>query len=218
MTDSIEKLSDGLWVPSHDAQIEQWREKGYPHMQEKCLNRFLEWCKTENKKFTRVVDIGAWCGTWSLAMQEFAENINCYEPSKVHFSCLVKNLSKHDHINLYNHAIGDSNGFIQLTEESATQNTRVKDEKGDTAIYKLDELNLKDVDMIKIDVEGYEMKVLKGATKTLENVKFIMVELNHNTEKYGSSSLAVKKYIKDELGFDILMNVWPDIIYYKNDV
>ena len=35
---SIEQLSNGLWVPSGDAQIEQWREKGHPHMQDKCLN------------------------------------------------------------------------------------------------------------------------------------------------------------------------------------
>ena len=34
---------------------------------------------------TRIVDIGAWCGTWSMVMHEFAENINCYEPNKTHF-------------------------------------------------------------------------------------------------------------------------------------
>ena len=44
MTLPIEKLSNGLWVPSHDAQIKEWREKCYPHMQEKCLNHFADWC------------------------------------------------------------------------------------------------------------------------------------------------------------------------------
>ena len=33
---NIEKIND-LWLPSDDAQIEQWREKGVPHMQDKCL-------------------------------------------------------------------------------------------------------------------------------------------------------------------------------------
>ena len=35
-----------------------------------------------------------------------------------------------------------------------------------------------------------------------------------NTEKYESSSLEVKKHIKS-LGFNVLINIWPDIIYYR---
>ena len=76
--------------------------------------------------------------------------------------------------------------------------------------------------MIKIDVEGYEMEVLKGAHKTLthndenqSNVKFIMVELNHNTEKYESSNVEVKNHIIKDLGFKVLMKIWPDIVYYR---
>jgi hypothetical protein len=84
-TMKIEKLANGLWVPSTDAQIEQWREKGYPHMQDTCLNQFINWCKIQNKKFNLIVDVGAWCGTWSMAMQEYAKNINCYEPNKIHY-------------------------------------------------------------------------------------------------------------------------------------
>ena len=59
------------------------------------------------------------------------------------------------------------------------------------------------------------MKVLEGAAKTLETVKFLMIELNHNTEKYGSSNVEVKKYVQEKLGFKILINVWPDIIFFK---
>ena len=51
----IEQLSDGLWVPSSDAQIEQWRDKGYPHMQDKCLKQFLRWCDRNDKKFKMVL-------------------------------------------------------------------------------------------------------------------------------------------------------------------
>ena len=43
----------------------------------------------------------------------------------------------------------------------------------------IDSLGLESVDVIKIDVEGYEMEVLKGAEQTLKNTKFIMIELNY---------------------------------------
>ena len=210
----IEKLPNGLWVPSNDAQIEQWREKGYPHMQEKCLNQFVKWCKNQQKKFDVIVDIGAWCGTWTMAMQGFAKNIYCYEPNKRHFECLTRNTAAYNHVRLYNQAVGNQDGFVKLTEESATQNTRVIFETGETKINKLDSLDTTGVDMLKIDVEGLEMEVLKGATDRLIGIKYIMIELNNNSKKYGSSNIEIEKYLKDK-GFKILIKTWPDIVYYK---
>ena len=209
----IEKIND-LWLPSNDNQIAQWREKGFPHMQDRCLNRFLKYCNNKNIQFKTVLDIGAWCGTWSLAMQKYAENIFCYEPNKTHFACLEKNLEPFNHISLYNCAIGNEEGSVKLSEETATQNTRVIQEKGDTSICTLDSLNLDNVDLIKIDVEGFEMEVLKGAIETIKNVEYIMIELNNNTKRYGSSNLEIEKYLPT-LGFKMLFKIWPDVIYCR---
>ena len=211
----IEKLSEGIWVPSTDTQIEQWREKGHPYMQDTCLNKLLEWCKIQNKKFNLIVDVGAWCGTWTLSMQQYAKSINCYEPNKLHYECLSRNLSTHNHVRLYNQAVGNKDGFVKLTKESSTQNTRVLLEKGEIKINKLDSLELQGVDFIKIDVEGLEMEVLKGAGKTLEGVEYLMIELNGNSEKYGSSKKDIKEHLRS-LGFKLLFKIWPDIVYYKS--
>tara|TARA_B100000575_G_scaffold294166_1_gene308383 strand:+ start:3048 stop:3689 length:642 start_codon:yes stop_codon:yes gene_type:complete len=211
---SIEQLSGGLWVPSNDAQIEQWREKGHPYMQDTCLDKLIEWCKTNDKKFNHIVDIGAWCGTWTLSMQQYAKNIHCYEPNNLHYGCLARNITPCSHVESYNQAVGNEDGFVKLTEESATQNTRVLLEKGETKINKLDSLGYKDVDFIKIDVEGLEMEVLKGAARTLDNVEYLMIELNGNSERYGSSKKDIKEHLKS-LGFKILIKSWPDIVYTK---
>ena len=210
----IEQLSDGLWVPSTDAQIEQWREKGYPHMQDKCLKQFVKWCEKNNKKFSLILDIGAWCGTWSMAMQKYADQIYCYEPNKIHFECLIKNLKTFQHIKLHNHAVGNRDGKIKLTSETATQNTRVLLEEGETVILKLDSIDIHNPDMLKIDVEGLEMEVLKGGYKLLENIEFVMIELNNNSKKYGSSNKLIQKHMKN-LGFKELIKTWPDIVYRK---
>ena len=60
----IEKINN-LWVPSNDNQIVQWRKEGSPYMQDRCLNRFLKYCDNKNIQFKTVLDIGAWCGTWT---------------------------------------------------------------------------------------------------------------------------------------------------------
>jgi len=210
----IEKLSKGLWVPSTDAQIEEWRKKGEPHMQDKCLNQFIKWCDSQNKKFRTIVDVGAWCGTWSLAMQKYSKEIKCFEPNKTHFECLHRNLAPFNHVKLYNKAIGNEIGFIKLSDDVASQNTRVLMEKGDVAIDTIDSMDLKNIDLLKIDVEGLEMEVLKGAEKTLETIQYIMIELNNNSKRYGSSNLEIEKHLKN-LGFRILLKTWPDIVYYR---
>jgi len=210
----IEKLRNNLWVPSNDAQIASWRDKGYPHMQDKCLNQFIEWCETQQKRFKTILDVGAWCGTWSLGMQRYAKRIKCFEPNKTHFECLTRNLSVYNNISFYNQALGNKNGFVTLTKESATQNTRVLEVEGETPIAKIDSLDVGDVEMIKIDVEGLEMEVLKGAEHTLSKVSYIMIELNNNSKRYGSSNIEIENYLKN-LGFKILIKTWPDIVWFK---
>jgi len=210
----IEKLNNGLWVPSTDAQIEQWRKDGKPHMQDRCLGQFIRWCDSQTKKFNLIVDVGAWCGTWSMQMQKFAKHVYCFEPNKVHFECLSRNMAPYSHVRIHNQAIGNQEGFVKLSEEEASQNTRVLIEKGDTKISKLDSLDLPEIDMLKIDVEGLEMEVLLGAKNKLENIKYIMIELNNNSKRYGSSNLEIEKYLKG-LGFKELIKTWPDIVFYK---
>ena len=58
------------------------------------------------------------------------------------------------------------------------------------------------------------MEVLKGADKTLETTKYIMIELNSNTERYGFTSLEVAKYIVSK-GFKVLLEHWPDKVFVK---
>ena len=205
----IEKVN-GFWVPSNDIHLEEWKV-GQPFTQNKCLLKFLDYCQTQNKKFNTVIDIGAWCGTWAKAMQPFAKKVIAFEPDKVHFACLERNCT----INCdpRQEAVGSENKHISLTEDDFTQAKRVEKE-GDIRMVTLDSLAYENVDLIKIDVEGYEMEVLKGADNTLADTQYLMIELNNNTKKYGSSNIDVEKHIKS-LGFKLLLEHWPDKVFYR---
>ena len=205
----IEKVND-FWVPSNDVHIEQWKA-GAPFTQNKCLNKFIKYCESQNKKMKTVIDVGAGCGTWSKAIEPFAKKVIAFEPDKVHFECLQRNCTINCDPRM--EAVGAEVMEVSLTEDNFTQAKRVN-EKGNIRMINLDYMNYQDVDMIKIDVEGYEMQVLKGATKTLENIKYLMIELNNNTKKYGSNNMEVERYIAS-LGFKVLMDHWPDKVFYR---
>jgi len=205
----IEKVN-GFWVPSNDIHLQEWKD-GKPFTQNKCLLKFLQYCETQSKKFNTVIDVGAWCGTWAKALEPISKRVVAFEPDPIHFECLTRNCT----INCAarNQAVGAEHKTISLTKDDFTQAKRVEG-SGNTTMITLDSLDESKVDMIKIDVEGYEMEVLKGASNILKQVKFLMIELNNNTKKYGSNNADVERHIRS-LGFKELMSHWPDKVFYR---
>lgn len=82
--------------------------------------------------------------------------------------------------------VSDSRGYGSLMKnEEFPGATIVKENDGhEILIYKIDDFtaDLK-ISMMHIDVEGMEHKCLKGSVNTLENVKYIVVELNDICER-----------------------------------
>jgi len=206
---SIEKIN-GFWVPSNDVHIEDWK-KDKNFTQNKCLKKLITHCKSKDIKFNHVLDIGAWVGTWTMAMNSFCGKVIAFEPDPVHYECLVKNCS--EDVETHQLAVGNEEKMISLSDDDFTQAKRVMGD-GNIPMVTIDSLNLDDVDLIKIDVEGYEMEVLKDADQTLKNVEYLMIELNNNSKKYGSSNLEIEKYLK-KMEFEIIIKVWPDVVWRK---
>ena len=205
----IEKVN-GFWVPNNDLHFEDWKA-GKSFTQNKCLLKFIDYCVDKNKNFNHILDIGAWVGTWSMAMNKFCGRVIAFEPDSLHYQCLVKNVT--DDVETHKLAVGSEEKLISLSEDNFTQSKRIVGE-GSIPMITIDSMKLDDVDLIKIDVEGYEMEVLKGAKKTLENVQYLMIELNNNTKKYGSSNIEIEKYI-NSLGFKVLISHWPDKVFHR---
>jgi FkbM family methyltransferase len=208
---TIEKIN-GFWVPSNDVHIEDWK-KNKDFTQSKCLDKFINYCENKSLKFNHVLDIGAWVGTWTMKINSFCGRVIAFEPDPLHYECLVKNVP--DNVETHQLAVGNDSKMISLSQDDFTQAKRVLG-AGTIPMVTIDSLNLDDVDLIKIDVEGYEMEVLKGAENTLKNVDYLMIELNNNAKKYGSSNLEIEKHLRKS-GYEILIKAWPDIVWRKKD-
>lgn len=127
------------------------------------------------------LDIGAHRGIWSSVLASEFERVLAIEPNKESFDKIpeFKNLEK------LNIACGEYNGRCSLREgEKNTGQTHVV-EGNDVLVRPIDSLGVKP-DFIKIDVEGMEFDVLKGAKKTIEECRpWILIEENGLCQRYG---------------------------------
>lgn len=139
-----------------------------------------------------IIDLGANVGYYSLKLSQKNENckIIAIEPNPNTFKILSKNceLNNLQNIDLYNVAISEKNGTVELFQSETHSGTSSilskSNSKNESVLIKsmtLDKLlgnSYKKIDWLKIDVEGSELFVLKGATNTLKITNKIIIELH----------------------------------------
>jgi FkbM family methyltransferase len=132
-----------------------------------------------------VLDIGANIGTHSLAFARTADHVWSFEPQQLTHYTLCANLLLNTIFNVtpLQLALGNSEGLIPMwtpdpTVRNASAGISVGEGQSMVAMKKLDSLGIRDVYFIKIDVEGYEYEVLKGAQETLAGVSFVYIEIH----------------------------------------
>lgn len=139
-----------------------------------------------------VIHIGAHFGEEHSTYKGLGiSNIVYFEPVKKTFDILSERVKD---ATLYNYALGDENKMIEMFIEEA-------DAYGCSSILKpssnyskvvfspnelvemkrLDDFNFIGYNFLNVDVQGYEYEVLKGAEKTLNNIDYIICEINRDT-------------------------------------
>lgn len=142
-----------------------------------------------------ILDVGANIGCTAILFGELSQTVYAFEPSPTTFSLLEKNIQNSGlkNIILQNVGLGAEPGEFTLTFAPSNRSggfVSDQTQAGDghttekIVISKLDEviqsLNPPSVDFIKIDVEGFEGHVIRGAEQTLSAHKPVVVlELNH---------------------------------------
>lgn len=152
---------------------------------EKYVFKILE--KIVKGKEAVVFDVGANTGQWLNLFKANYTNkstIYSFEPSTKYYSELSK--IKYEGFHPINSALGDSTRKMYLHDSAGDSITYVSDKKDndkyseETNVITLDEFcsknNIKKIDLLKLDVEGYELKVLSGAKEMLRNGNIMLIQ------------------------------------------
>jgi FkbM family methyltransferase len=193
-----------------DLTYQLFANKNYKTKEHAFYKQFLQ----EN---STIIDVGANIGTISLTVANIAQRgkVLSFEPSKKFFEILKKNIAlnkKESVITPYNIALAKEEGYLGFDEHKKDDTTFSFNELSPHKV-KADRLDsftkhFSTVDLLKIDVEGYEEDVLLGADVTLRKTKVIIIEF------ITSNLIASKKSGKQVIN---LLSPHFDLFYYKNE-
>lgn len=147
-------------------------------------------------------------------------NYVAFEPDREIFSALEKN-HKFENGSKHRVALSDNEDDKELYIDSLGADTSLEDNNSKNSYLiktkKLDQFNFEKVKLIKIDGEGHEEKILRGAEKTLLNTQYVSVD--HGAEKgvdNARTTPEVYSFLID-IGFKPLMSSgFREITLFKN--
>ena len=141
-----------------------------------------------------VLDVGANVGIFSIKAAKAVGDVGrviAIEPEPKNINILKENLKKFKNVAIIPKALGSSSGKIDFSigihsgsHKVYTNSKKNSSEKIITVpIEKIDnlvrELNLEVIDFLKMDVEGWELEVLKGAENSLDIIRFMVIASYH---------------------------------------
>jgi FkbM family methyltransferase len=160
------------------------------------LDPEMKFALTKLKGKRRFVDVGANVGIYSYYFSKYFQFVESFEPIgevsyrlsslenpsiRIHPIALSENSGA-----AYLHIPVNSDGLMptlaSLEKRAGAVNRR------EIPIATLDSFNFVDVDLIKIDVEGHELKVLSGAMKTIQKSRPVLIceiEQRHSSSPIG---------------------------------
>jgi FkbM family methyltransferase len=173
----------------------------------------IQWATTLIDPKTIFLDIGAHVGTYSLAFAKVCAGVHSFECSPKTFNYLCANIALQDMnytITPHRTALGDAVGTIPYYLRSPKDGggnscMDFKDKVSaslDVPVTTLDSFKLTNIGFIKMDVEGFEAKVLEGARETLRSngyPRILFESWRPSRDAQGLPASALRKELFDTL-------------------
>ena len=147
-----------------------------------------------------IVDCGANVGEliYSFHQKNIAINYIAFEPESSSFRSLTMNTNQFENSTSHKIALSDFEGNVDFFIDSLGGNSSLEyfgnNEKVSITSKKLDSYHLKNIKLLKVEAEGHEEEVLKGALKSINYTEFISVD--YGPEKGTNQESTISQVIK----------------------
>lgn len=168
-----------VWLPDGESHFPEWMDKHGEVVDGRGTYQIEKWraCIPFIKGWQMAVDVGAHVGLWTIRMAEMFQNVLAFEPVAEFRECFVKNAWMRG-VKCLPYALGAIEGRVNMTipplnggRDTGGTHVAMTAEAGTVELRTLDSFNIRHVDFIKIDCEGYEHNVILGGMETIRRCK-----------------------------------------------
>lgn len=173
------------------------------------LDKAIKMCP----KRRSVVQAGGHVGVWPKYLANHFMSVYTFEPEYMNFTALNRNVPER-HVFKMQAALGYERERVNLVIHPA--NIGGHHIKGDGFIpqIRIDDLGLKDCDLIVLDIEGSELDAIRGAEKTINlSHPVLHLELKGHIEKYKRGSTEDLVALLHKLGYEKRLEIGDDSIF-----
>lgn len=138
-----------------------------------------DWVTSHKEKYLRhvknknvVVTAGGNQGLYTRLYSKIFKNVYSFEPDYKNFHCLVLNNQTENVIKM-NCGLGLKPEFLSIARPvfDNTGMNMITSASGSVPILPLDSFNFNELNLLQLDVEGYEYNILLGGIKTIKRCK-----------------------------------------------
>jgi FkbM family methyltransferase len=172
-----------------------WPEGTVPRQQAHALRHVqgLEVGLRHCRQHRTAVQAGGNVGLWPQRLSTLFARVITFEPDETSRACLTQNV-RAPNVLILPHALGATYDRCAVARKSLGSHRVVV---GDAVrVVPLDDLGLTDLDLLQLDIEGYEWHALMGAQQTIDRCgPVLQIELRGFTAKYGHSEADVREWL-----------------------
>lgn len=149
-------------------------------------------------RFRCAVDVGSHVGLWSFYLAKRFARVEAFEPVPEHGDCFALNVTAPT-VTLHRCALGAADGEVRIAQFPGNSGHTHVSAYGTIVapMRTLDSFAFDDVDFLKIDCEGYEREVLRGAVDTITRCRptIIVEQKPGNGSRYGHGDRGALKLL-----------------------
>tara|TARA_R110002012_G_scaffold277507_2_gene464744 strand:- start:28295 stop:29071 length:777 start_codon:yes stop_codon:yes gene_type:complete len=177
------------------------------------LHNLFSIINVPNFKIQTIYDVGANKGTWTKECLDFFPKAKylLFEPQKDLKNDIISLLPDQADISIFSIGLGDTDEKLKFTlherddSRSFLYNSEYAKNSGfeqiELPVNRLDtfiEQNKQPIpDLLKIDAEGFDIKVLQGAGKYLSNIEIVLIEVGIMNKMMPNSAKDVLNFMDD---------------------
>lgn len=202
-------MARGIWLPDGDQHFEGMMDRAPWHFRSGRLTGSYQLDKLQaalaiTKKRRVAVDVGAHVGYWSMWLADEFRHVVAFEPVAEHADCFEKNVMQ-PNVTLHRCAVGASAGLVSIDADDENSGKAHVNGGGDIPMVRLDDVGLAKVDLLKIDVEGYESRVIAGAAQTIQTSKPVIVIEQNDGPRAVETLLEMGMRVHERMGSDWIL-------------